>query len=446
MKSITLNTTLLQFIEENKLFTPSEKLLLAFSGGIDSVVLAHLLFTNNFKVELAHCNFTLRGKESDNDEQFAVKFAHKLGIPIYTKQFDTKKYAQEQKLTIQEAARHLRYRFFEELAMKWNFNYILTAHHLDDNIETLFINLLRGTGIKGLCGIPLKNNLIIRPLLFATREQITQYAISHNLTWREDSSNLSDKYTRNFIRHHIIPLIKAKNKHFYSIFSQNIQRINNSSELLNYLVADKLKPYIKTNKNQIIIELNALQSLPYSTSLLYHFAQNFGFNFDQIQSVTEQKHQSGKIYLSATHKAYIDRNKLIIIPLEIKNVEMEHSISSNTKKIDQPITLFFKIHEHQNNDNIPTESNIAYLDASKINFPLTLRKWKAGDRFYPLGMKQSKKVSDFLTDLKMNRYEKENTWVLCSSNQIVWIIGHRIDNRYKITKNTTKVLEIKFKA
>lgn len=443
MNPSSLHNDFVKFIQDNRLFTQTDKLLLAFSGGIDSVVLAHLLIQHHFHIELAHCNFKLRGKESDNDEQFAISFAERHHIPIHSQQFETKKIAHEQKITIQEAARQLRYSFFEKLAHNLHFDFILTAHHLDDSIETVFINLQRGTGIKGIGGIPLKNNLIVRPLLFATRDQILTYALQNNLTWREDSSNHSDKYTRNQIRHHLLPLLKSQNKNFYAIFNENIRRFNDSIELLYSLVNDKMQSFTKFDNEQIIIDLKKLKSVPLHTSLLFHFAQNYGFNYDQIKSIFALEHQTGKLFVSSTHKAFINREKLVIVPTKKNYQEKEVYIHADTKQINHPVSLIFDWEDFQRHEAIPNDASIAYLDAAKISFPLVLKKWEPGNRFYPIGMKHSKKISDFLTDIKTARYQKEDVWVLSSNGQICWIVGYRIDDRYKVTDNTEKVFKIK---
>ena len=422
-----------KFVEKSKLFKTNDKLLLAFSGGIDSVVLAHLLLTNNYHFELAHCNFQLRSSESERDEQFALAFAEKNNLVIHNQRFETKTFAKEQKITIQEAARILRYRYFNDIAMQQKCTFILTAHHLDDSIETIFLNLIRGTGIKGICGVPMQNNRIVRPLLFATRKQIELYAHKNKLSWVEDSSNQSDKYKRNQIRHHLIPLITSQNNNFYTIFKENIHRFSNSVQLLEALVNEKMASIIETKNEQIIIKLNKLKQFPQYTS----------FNYEQIKSITEQTHQSGKTYNSTNYHAYIDRDKLIILP-RIKNIPSnEIEITSNIKQINEPISLTFKTINYQKYKQIPNDSSIAFLDITKIHFPLILRRWKHGDKFQPLGMEHFKKISDFLTDLKTPRYLKDNIWVLTSNKQIIWVVGYRIDNRFKITDKTEKALRIK---
>lgn len=434
-----------EFIQQNKLFNKSDKLLLAFSGGIDSVVLTHLLIHSGFNIELAHFNFQLRGEESNGDEDFVTYYAEQNHIPIHIKRFDTKKFANKNNLTIQEAARNLRYDFFYEMVAKKNFTHILTAHHLDDSIETFFINLLRGTGIKGLCGIPLKNEKITRPLLFATRQDIYDYAIAHSLSWREDSSNQSDKYMRNQIRHHLIPLLISLQPNFYEIFKENLRHINDSQKLLETLVKETINSTLQNkNNDEIIISVKKLKEKDYPTSLLFHFLQTFQFNEDQVNQMLEKEHQSGKKFIVPEYTAVYDRDSLIIS----KNKESDSGIywiEKNINEIKVPINLVFSIKKYSAAYSISKNPHIACLDADKLQFPLQLRKWQPGDYFYPFGMEQVKKLSNFFIDNKKSLIQKENIWVLLSNNSLIWIVGQRIDNRFRITDQTKNVLEIRLK-
>lgn len=437
-----LELQFLQFIETNKLFQKGDKLLLAFSGGVDSVVLATLLKKNNYNFSLVHCNFKLRGNESDNDEKFAIQFAQKYQLAIYHTSFDTKIFANQKKITIQEAARILRYNYFNEIAQQHSFDYILTAHHLDDNLETFFINLLRGTGLKGLTGMKIKQNKLIRPLLFVPKRQILEYANNEHLNWREDSSNKEDKYTRNYIRHHIIPLFLNMKPSFYQVFSQNIINLQNSFDLLNIFIKEKIQPFIKNKGSLTFIDIKELSKINYYDLLLWHFLREYKFNTDQIEQILYQKHTPGKCFISSSYKLYIDREKYIIKKNTDDLVKKEYTIKEFTQYITEPIPLSFEIIENFDIKNLPKTPNTAYLDYNKISFPLILRKWQYGDFFYPLGMNKPKKLSDFFTDIRLSVPEKEEVWLLCNSNDILWIINYRIDNRYKITDKTSKVLKI----
>jgi len=435
-----------EFVEQHQLFTSSDKLLLAFSGGIDSVVLAHLLLKNNFRFELAHCNFQLRGDESNHDEQFAYTFAGQNKLIIHCQKFDTQLYAQENNLTIQEAARILRYRYFDEVATQQKCSFVLTAHHLDDNIETVFLNLIRGTGIKGLCGIPMQNNRIVRPLLFATRKQIEQYAHENALNWREDSSNQSDKYTRNQIRHHLLPVLHEIQPDMYNVFYQNIQHISSSYRLLEELVKEKMLPLIRENENSLSISLDELKKMPQATLLLYHYIQAFGFNLSQTQQILEQNHQNGKTFTTNNYKAFIYQPYLTILKKDTSNnFKPYYVIEENTLELLEPIHLVFNTLTFNESIKIPNQSHVAFIDFTRLSFPLSIRKWKKGDVFYPLGMNKRKKISDFLIDQKIPLYEKENIWVLENKGDIVWIIGYRLDNRYKITSDTKQIWCIEWK-
>lgn len=437
-----LHISFSEFIKQNKLFTKDDKLLLAFSGGIDSVVLAHLLISQKYKVELAHCNFQLRGVESEQDELFVTDFAKQNNLFTHIKRFDTKKYAADNKLTIQQAARNLRYNFFIEIAEKENFPYILTAHHLDDSIETFFINLLRGTGLKGLCGIPMTNSKFVRPLLFATKNDIYKYATIHNINWREDSSNQGDKYLRNKIRHQIIPILNSLQPNFYNIFRENFRRLNDSKNLIETLVQETINTMKIQNNDYTIISIPRIIQKQNGISLLFHYLQNFQFNEHQVKQILEKKHQTGKKFVNQQYTAIYNRDTLIITKNKKSNTNT-YWIDNSLKKIKLP-PFEFQLSFQENSEmyTISKDPNKACFDAEKVQFPLQLRKWQKGDYFYPFGMEHAKKISDFLIDKKMSLIEKENTWVLLSGNSIIWVVGQRIDNRFRITKLTKKILEI----
>ncbi|NSW44836.1 MAG: tRNA lysidine(34) synthetase TilS [Bacteroidales bacterium] len=434
-----------KYIEQNQLFTTNDKLLLAFSGGIDSVVLAHLLLKNNYCFELAHCNFQLRGNESNQDEQFAYTFANQHQLIIHSQTFDTKEFAIENKITIQEAARVLRYQYFYNLAKQQKCTYILTAHHLDDNIETVFLNIIRGTGLKGLCGIPIQNNQIVRPLLFATREQIKQYALNNDLAWREDSSNQTDKYTRNYIRHHILPKIQEIQPDIHNIFIKNLQHFTTSYQLLEELVNEKMHAFVQKKEHTLLILIDELKKISQAKLLLYHYLQPFGFNLSQIQQILEQNHQNGKTFTTSNYKAYIYKPYLTIIKNHNSNIlQPYYIIEKNTKELLEPMHLIFNQFAINKDFEIPRYKHVAFIDSAHLSFPLYIRKWKKGDFFYPLGMNQRKKISDFLIDQKIPIYEKENIWILENKGEIVWVIGYRIDDRYKVTPQTQNILNIEW--
>jgi tRNA(Ile)-lysidine synthase len=429
------------YILKNGLFTKTDKLLLAFSGGVDSVVLATLLKESSYDFELAHCNFKLRGKESDADEKFCKDFAKKNKLKIHTKQFDTKAFVKNSGSSVQMAARDLRYNWFIELAKKNKYNFILTAHHANDNIETVLINLIRGTGINGLKGIPLKQNLMVRPLLFATKESILAYAKKNKLKYRDDSSNDEVKYKRNYLRHEIIPGLKKLNPALEATFENNIRLFKQSAKVVKLFVKEKRKEMVTEEKNSLKINLKKLLPEESAELLLFEWLSSKGFNASQTEQIFTSLtvKSSGKLFFSETHKALIDRQFIFIEPIEIKTPEKEFLIKNikDFKKLPFPVNA-----DVTASKKIISGKNIAQIDLSKSVFPLRIRKWKAGDKFMPLGMTGYKKISDFLINQKLNRFEKENIWLLLNKNEVVWVIGQRLDDRYKIKPGTKKILKL----
>lgn len=433
-----------KFVKNQKLWGSQSRLLLAVSGGVDSVSLVDLCLKLNLNFGVAHCNFSLRDAESDGDQEFVKSLASDLDLPFYTISYNTKEMAEELGISIQMAARKLRYDWFEEIALANGYAHIVTAHHLDDQIETFFINLIRGTGLSGLHGIPVKKGRIVRPLLFATSQQIRNYAAESKLKWREDSSNLTDKYLRNKIRHQIIPILIELNPAFRETMSETFYRLKEVNAIFKQKIEDGRADLIEETETETRILLSWLDEFGEHSTWLYELLKPFGFNFTVIKEIVQSLHgQSGKIFLSSTHRLVKDREHLIITPLERKEVKdkQQYLIHADTRSIVSPLQLKFDI---INNEKLTIikESNHALIDFDKLAFPLVLRKWHPGDRFIPLGMKNFKKLSDFFINEKMSLSEKENTWLLLSGYEIVWISGRRIDNRFKINKQTKTVLHI----
>ena len=419
-------------------------MLLAVSGGVDSVSLVDLCLKLKLNFGISHCNFSLRGAESDADEVFVRELATDLDIPVFITRFRTKEKAEEMGVSTQMAARKLRYDWFEEIAAKHGYSHIVTAHHLDDQIETFFINLLRGTGLNGLHGIPVKKGKIVRPLLFATSQQIRDYAAENNLSWHEDSSNVTDKYLRNKIRHQIIPVLTEMNPAFRETMSETFYRLKEVNNIFKQKIEDGRADLIEETETETRILLSWLDEFGEHATWLYELLKPYGFNFTVIKEIVQSlSGQSGKIFLSATHRLVKDREHLIITPLEKENTEEQSPlyIYRETRSIDDPLRLKFEILENVQL-NLIKENNHAFIDLDKLHFPLVLCRWKPGDRFYPLGMKNPKKLSDFFIDQKMSLSEKENTQLLVSEDKIVWIAGQRIDDRFKVTKKTKTVLHI----
>lgn len=419
-------------------FFEESKLLVAVSGGVDSVVLVHLLKQLNYDVAIAHCNFGLRGEESDGDEKFIMSYASDNAINIFVTHFDTKTFAIDNKLSIQVAARQLRYIWFQELLEENSLDYLLTAHHLDDNIETFLINFSRGTGIEGLTGIPQQNGNIIRPLLPFTRENIERYASENSISWREDSSNASDKYLRNKLRHNIIPEIKELNPSFTDSFIQTINNLQQSASLVHDAAIVMYQQIVSEKEGQKHIDIGQLKRLPNFKAYLYQWLNPFGFTpWDDIYALVDA--QSGKQIFSANYRLLKDRTVLILEPLKPSDRKV-YEISEGLSQINEPLTIKLELV-----DKISSEStkNVVFVNYNLIKFPLFVRKWKEGDYFCPLGMNgQKKKVSKFFKDEKMSLSEKEDTWILTSGSEIIWIIGRRADDRFKIRNTTDTILKI----
>lgn len=429
-------------IQNKNLFTKNDKLLLAFSGGVDSVVLAYLLKHTGFNFDLAHCNFQLRGNEANDDANFCENISKQLNVKFNSISFDTKNYAKENKLSIQMAARQLRYNWFEELRVKNNYSYILTAHHANDVIETLFVNLTRGTGIKGLQGILEKQKNIIRPLLFATKQNILLFANENNLQYRDDSSNQEIKYKRNYIRHQILPQLKLLNPAFETTLLSSIQFFKQSAEIVNTVAKEKYKLICTEKNNQLYINIDLLLKELYKETLLFEWLNEKGFKHSQIIQLTEviiNNRLTGKQFSSSTHQLVVDRNSIIVQPIQ-KNEVNEFQINSINETEDLPIQLKFEILETA---VYSANKNEVLIDIDTIRFPLTLRKWKTGDKFKPLGMNGTKKLSDYFKDEKLSLFDKQDVWILCDKKQIIWVVSYRLDDRCKVTDNTKCIARIR---
>lgn len=421
-------------------------MLLAFSGGADSVVLAHLLKDNGYKFELAHCNFNLRGKESDLDEKFCVDFAKKIKIKIHVKQFDTKSYVKIKKLSVQMAARELRYHWFNELTNQHHFDFILTAHHANDSIETLLVNLTRGTGINGLQGIPAKQNKIVRPLLYATKTVILNYAETKKIKFRHDSSNDEVKYTRNYLRHKIIPALKKINPSVEQTLLHNIGLFKQSAAIVAEYSAEKRKEIVTEQDGQLKILISPLLKQTSPLVLLHDWLDEYGFNSVQLTQLLTglEEKLPGKIFYAEKHQLLVDRNFLIVSLTETEKNEEEFELKNINAFKNLPIKLQAKLVKE---NKVIADKNIGLFDYEKIKFPLTLRKWQNGDKFMPLGMNNFKKVSDFFISNKVPLTEKNKIWILANSNNdIIWIIGYRIDERYKLQPQSEQFLKIEYKT
>lgn len=435
-------------IEQSIVLNANDKVLIAISGGSDSVVMAHLLLQLGYQIGLAHCNFQLRGDEADKDETLVKSLASKWEVPFYHTSFNTAELANVKGISIQMAARDLRYDWLENTRKEEGYSTIATAHHMNDNAETLLLNLVKGTGIAGLHGILPRSNKIIRPILSLSKNEVLEYANTHKLHFRDDASNADNKYERNRIRLDVIPELETINPKLIETLNSNIQRFKDAETIYQLGLKQLSKKLIDRRREGIYISIKKLELLPYAKTFLYEILSDYGFDNEQVQQVEKSMYkQPGQQFYSTTHRVIRDREFLIISPTE----EIEHHgpvfIQQEQSKVNgSNLTLSIRTKTRTKNLNISEQENIVQLDANQLEWPLQLRKWKRGDYFYPIGMKKKKKkVSDLLTDNKLNVLDKENTWVLLSGERICWVVGQRMDERYKITDATQQILEIKLK-
>ncbi|WP_139958907.1 tRNA lysidine(34) synthetase TilS [Flavicella sediminum] len=429
-----------KYLQKKLPFLIDSPILIAVSGGIDSVVLTHLMQQINTDCTIAHCNFKLRDEQSNLDEEFVKKLGTQVNFPVITTSFDTQKYAEKNNVSIQMAARELRYDWFEKIRKEHNFNYVLTAHHKDDALETFLINFTRGTGLDGLTGIPEINGSIVRPLLSFSREDVLQYAKLNTIEWREDQSNSSTKYFRNKIRHEIVPILKELNPNLLKSFDKTTQNLSESKLLIDDRIRS-LKKHVSylDEKGNYKISTKKILELKNPKAHLYELLKPYGFTAWK-DIVDLLKAQAGKQLFSKTHRLIKDRDELILTHFGGES-EVGCLIYKNTSSIEKPIHL--SISEEVTFTNSTKET--AFIDKSLLKFPLTVRKWQKGDYFYPIGMQGKKKLSKYFKDEKLSILDKENTWLLCNADEIVWVIGKRLDNRYKTTNKTKQLLKIVYK-
>jgi tRNA(Ile)-lysidine synthase len=432
------------YINEKHLIEPHQKVLLAVSGGIDSMVLLHLFEKSEFDYGVVHCNFQLRGDDSDNDEEFVKNQVLLHGVPFFSTHFDTEEYAKMNGISIEMAARELRYNYFEKIRTENNYDFIATAHHQDDLLETFFLNLSRKTGIRGLTGIKEKSGHIIRPLLFASRNEIEDYAQINYIGFREDHTNSEVVYQRNFIRHRILPVFSELNPAFKKNFSETIENLRSVEDVFLFFMQKEIKNVTSADGHDVLVSIEKLKQFEYSFVLLFEILTPFNFNANVVQQVFNSlDNLSGKQFFSKTHRVVKDREHLFITPLP----EPENRIFYVEKDDIELFAPFDLTIEKTSIDGfeIIKSYSVACLDLKKLEFPLLVRKWKSGDYFQPLGMTGFKKISDFLIDEKIPVHQKENTWLLCSGQKVVWVMGHRIDNRFKISEETRQVLKIEIR-
>jgi tRNA(Ile)-lysidine synthase len=444
----------LTYINEQKLFEPSEKVLLTVSGGKDSMAMLDLFCGANrsdgrFQFAVAHCNFQLRGKDSDDDQIFVENLCKAKKVVFHTKTFETKTYAKKNKVSIEMAARTLRYEWFESIRQELNFDYIATAHHLNDSIETVLLNLTKGTGISGLKGISAKKGHIIRPMLFASRKEIDDYVTKKGLSWKEDSSNASNDYQRNLIRNEVVPLLKKINPNLDETFARNLERFHSLEADFRKNISHFKTTVMREENGIFFLKIAYIKQWQSANYYLEELLKEFGFNYFQSKEIFNSLDGlSGKMFYSENFTLLKDREDLVISPPLLSEqtksiiISLEESNKEMTFDYFDNIIKFTVLNIEEIDTNFERNSAILFADFDKITFPITLRKWREGDWFIPLGMNGKKKISDFLIDKKISLNRKKCIFLLTSQDATIWIINHRSDNRFKLTPTTKKVLKV----
>jgi tRNA(Ile)-lysidine synthase len=429
------------YIEKNNLLTKDKPVLVGVSGGADSIALLTVLVKLGYSCFAVHCNFHLRGEESMRDERFTESYVRSLQIPYSKVDFETEQYADVHHLSIEMAARELRYEWFEKKRQEIDAQAIAVAHHQNDSVETLLMNLIRGTGIRGLCGIRPKNGYIVRPLLAVSKSEIIEWLDSQKISFVNDSTNFSDAYTRNFIRLRILPLLEELNPSVRSAILRTADNLSSVNSIYESFIHDAKKWVMESDDK---ISINKLLQLPSSDTILYELLKPYGFSATISSEIyASLKGEAGKLYYSSTHKLLKDREFLFLSETSVDS-NQEYEVNIQNENWQGPISLSFIVTGYTADYQIIKDKQVASFDYDKLFFPLTLRKWRDGDWFIPFGMKGKKKLSDYFTDHKFTLFEKEKTWLLCSQNQVIWIVGERIDNRVAIEKKTKKILVVNF--
>lgn len=423
-----------QTISQKKLWKRTDKLLLAVSGGVDSMVMLHLCSFLHNDIAVAHCNFRLRGADADGDEQHVKTVCDEMGINCHTIAFDTISYAKERGISIEMAARDLRYDFFENICKTNGYDKILTAHHANDNAETILLNLIKGTGVRGLMGIPSFRDNIVRPLLVFTRAELEKYASQNNISYRVDATNMESIYTRNKLRNEVIPLLEGINPSVVKTLSNNIERFSDLWSLYDENIIGCIDRLAKND----IVEIADLKKEKYLKSIVYEWLRPYRFPSNIAEEVCDSlNNKEEKVFYASEFRLVKSRDRLYLLDRENSKNE---SFSITEQGINEPIKL--QIEKLKTDIEILKEKNIAYIDTSKIRFPLLLRRWKKGDRFTPFGLKGSKNISKVFKDLKYSKMQKEQAWVLCSEDKIVWLVGERMSNDFRVTEQTKSIIKI----
>ena len=439
-----MTTQILEYIAHHKLFTKQSKVIVGLSGGPDSMALIHILMQLGYNCIAAHCNFHLRSQDSDCDAAFVDLWCSQNNIPLFTIDFDTNEYATTKKISIEMAARDLRYNWFEELRIEQSADVIGIAHHKDDSVETILINLIRGTGIKGLTGIPIKNKHIVRPLLAISRREIMDYLSLNQVPYVTDHTNEEELYTRNILRLNVLPTFEKINPSVKNSIITTANNLKEAEKIYDGYIKEATERVLKDN----LIDIAKLMQTHSPQSVLFEILSPLGFTPSVIEDISNNLYSiPGKVYLADKYRLLKDRDYLVISETKPDNQEENdeaYLILADTTHMESPFELTIKCEMHGSQFEIERNNAILQCDLDKLSFPLTLRRWKKGDWFVPFGMKGKKKISDFFTDNKFTLFEKEETWILLSADDIVWVVNHRLDNRFRVTDATKSIYTIKF--
>lgn len=438
-----LHERLAHQLGQSQLLQQGDKVLLAVSGGLDSVVMTHLLHSLGYATAIAHCNFKLRGADADGDEAFVKELAERLHLPFFSTQFDTKGYAKQHGISTQMAARELRYEWLEQIRKQTDCYYLATAHHKNDQAETVLLNLVKGTGIRGLHGMLPKQGHIVRPLLPFTRVELEAYAEANSITWRTDVSNGDTHYQRNFLRHEVLPLLQQVNPSVVNTLAQEAGYFKDAATIYEQGVKYYLKKLVERRPEGFFVPIKKLKLYPAQATLLYEWLGPVGFNEEQVHDILAALDSTEVKQFYATDYRLIKDRQFLVLTAKANETEHRVVIEKFSKRVKVP-GLELKFHvQPATNYHIPTQPTVAAIDADKLEMPLVLRCWQRGDYLYPIGPKRKKKkLSNLLGELKLTQLQKENTWVLCSGEYIVWVVGHRLDDRFKVTGATKRVVEV----
>ena len=430
------------YIDKYQLLTVGKPVLVGVSGGADSIALLTVLVELGYSCIVGHCNFHLRGEESMRDEHFTEMYARKLGLPFVKVDFNTCDYAAEHHLSVEMAARELRYAWFEEMRCVHDAQAIAVAHHRDDNVETVLMNLIRGSGIRGMSGIRPKNGFVIRPLLPVTRQEILQWLAERQLEYVTDSTNLSAAYTRNFIRLRVLPLLETINPSVRTAINRTAEHLAETESLFAYVMADARKRVFEAENR---LSIKALMQYPSPKTVLFELLKAFHFTPSSVDEIfLSLNKESGKLFFSSSHRLVKDRDCLLLSPLAAAGEKEVYFLTGEEGCWSGPIDLAFSRIVRTEELHIQKDKDIAYFDLDKLKFPLVLRHWQQGDWFVPFGMQGRKKLSDYFSDKKFSRLEKEQVWLLCSGDEVIWIVGERSDNRFRVECATKRCLVVNF--